>query len=572
MFLGDGNGIDTITDFLNGEDAIRIGGVNFTAPLTIGNGATVGQGQVQLSSSGIATALYIGTDANPGADVTVLLTGTYAVNQLQVFGTDIAGNHFPTGSVVISGAAVLGRTVRVSNTLADIDGLGAISYQWTAGGVAISGATANTFSLTEAEVGKAIGVVASYTDGRGTAESVAAASTIAVQIITHHGGTDNDILNGSLGTGILAGGSGDDTYIVDGSDDQAIENPNEGTDVVRSYVPWILGENIENLTLLGSASYGVGNDLPNTLTGNAGNNPLLRGAGGADTIMGGDGNDWLEGETGNDVFTGIAGGDSLNGENGNDTILGGAGDDVMFGGAGIDFLIGETGNDLAYGGSEFDAIDGRQGSDVLYGEDGDDIIFGDGYFYLFGFSNDSLFGGPGSDIMMGEAGEASLTGAGDALHGEDGNDILDGGAGNEVIYGGNGNDVIDGDNGNDYIVGGPGAEIILGSNAVAYGGATVGSDLFVYHSMADAGDSIYGFDTRTGDNDGIDLRALFDTLGYGGTTPRATGTNLLQVTQSGADTLIQIDPDGAPGPEGFSTLVTLVGVTATTITDSFFLF
>ena len=55
-------------------------------------------------------------------------------------------------------------------------------------------------------------------------------------------------------------------------------------------------------------------------------------------------------------------------------------------------------------------------------------------------------------------------------------------------------------------------------------------------------------------------------------TPRAAGTNLMQVVQSGANTLVQIDPDGAPGVQGFSTLVTLVGVSAATITDSFFLF
>ncbi len=323
-------------------------------------------------------------------------------------------------------------------------------------------------------------------------------------------------------------------------------------------------------TSIENAASGATSD---SITGNVGAN-TLRGFGGTDTIAGGDGDDWIEGETGNDPLPvgQTAGNDNLNGENGNDTILGGAGNDVLFGGTGIDFLIGELGNDLAYGGSEFDAIDGRQGSDILYGEGGDDIIFGDGYYYIFGFANDSLFGGPGDDIMMGEAGENSTSGSGDAIHGEDGNDLLDGGAGDDAIYGGNGNDVIDGDHGNDYVVGGPGAEIMLGSNAVAYGGATTGSDLFVYQSMVDAGDSIYGFDTRSGNTDGIDLRAFFDGLGYAGTTPRALGTEMLRVVQSGADALVQIDPDGAPGVQGYTTIVTLVGVTATTITDGFFLF
>ena len=132
--------------------------------------------------------------------------------------------------------------------------------------------------------------------------------------------------------------------------------------------------------------------------------------------------------------------------------------------------------------------------------------------------------------------------------------------------------MIDGDHGNDYIVGGPGAEVMLGSNAVAYGGPTQGSDLFVYQSLADAGDLIFGFDTRPGENDGIDLRALFDAFGYAGTTPRAAGTNLMSVIDSAGNALVLIDPDGAPGPQGFTTLVTLMGVSAASVTDAVFLF
>ena len=82
------------------------------------------------------------------------------------------GGNSPTGSVTISGTATQGSTLTASNTLADADGMGTISYQWKAGSVAISGATGSTYTLTQAEVGKTITVTASYTDGGGTAESV----------------------------------------------------------------------------------------------------------------------------------------------------------------------------------------------------------------------------------------------------------------------------------------------------------------------------------------------------------------------------------------------------------------
>ena len=54
-----------------------------------------------------------------------------------------------------------------ANTLADEDGLGAITYTWKADGSTVG--TGATYTLTQAEVGKTITVEASYTDGQGTA-------------------------------------------------------------------------------------------------------------------------------------------------------------------------------------------------------------------------------------------------------------------------------------------------------------------------------------------------------------------------------------------------------------------
>ena len=55
-----------------------------------------------------------------------------------------------------------------------------ISYQWQRDGVDIAGATGTTYTLGDADVGATISVVASYTDGHGTAESVTSAPTAAV--------------------------------------------------------------------------------------------------------------------------------------------------------------------------------------------------------------------------------------------------------------------------------------------------------------------------------------------------------------------------------------------------------
>ncbi|MCX7262695.1 MAG: hypothetical protein NTX67_08030 [Burkholderiales bacterium] len=116
------------------------------------------------------------SDGNTGAQGTggaLAATGSTIVNITAV-------NDTPTGSVSINGTATQGQTLMASNTLADVDGLGTVSYQWKAGGTNISGATSNTYTLTQSEVGKAITVVASYTDGGNTAESVTSSVTSSV--------------------------------------------------------------------------------------------------------------------------------------------------------------------------------------------------------------------------------------------------------------------------------------------------------------------------------------------------------------------------------------------------------
>lgn len=89
-----------------------------------------------------------------------------------VISTPGSGNSPPTGDVSISGTAEEDQTLTASNDLADEDGLGTISYQWLRDGNAISGATDNTYTLTQKDVDAEISVRASYTDDQGTDESV----------------------------------------------------------------------------------------------------------------------------------------------------------------------------------------------------------------------------------------------------------------------------------------------------------------------------------------------------------------------------------------------------------------
>ena len=121
---------------------------------------------------------------------------------------------------------------------------------------------------------------------------------------TLNGGAGNDTLNGGAGIDTLIGGLGNDIYIVDSITDIITENASAGTDTIQSSVTYTIAalNNVENLTLTGTAAInGTGNAGNNVITGNTANN-LLNGGGGNDTLNGGAGIDTLTGGAGNDVF------------------------------------------------------------------------------------------------------------------------------------------------------------------------------------------------------------------------------------------------------------------------------
>ena len=109
---------------------------------------------------------------------------------------------------------------------------------------------------------------------------------IANNILT--GNASANVLNGNGGTDTLIGGRGNDTYIVDSASDIITEagSPSD-IDSVQSSVSWVLGTNLEKLTLIGTGAInGTGNTLDNTIIGNSANNILDGGNGGTDRLTG----------------------------------------------------------------------------------------------------------------------------------------------------------------------------------------------------------------------------------------------------------------------------------------------
>lgn len=184
----------------------------------------------------------------------------------------------------------------------------------------------------------------------------------------------HDVLDGGVGGDSLTGGTGNDTYYVDSGDDTVTEDAAAGLDEVRSTVRFELGDNVENLLLLGALNLtGKGNGLNNILTGNDGSDTLSGGAGNdtyyiqnaGDRVVetSGQGRDLIISSvtyslvgrtvedltlngTGNLDATGNSLGNTLVGNDGNNVLNGLAARDVLTGGLGADTFLFEMGSGM----------------------------------------------------------------------------------------------------------------------------------------------------------------------------------------------------------------------------------
>ena len=108
-------------------------------------------------------------------------TGTYTLTAKESVTTF---NNPPTGSVSIDDTTPQqGQTLNASNSLSDLDGLGAITYTWQTGSTSLG--TGSSYAVSANDMGKALNVVASYTDSLGNNESVSSAVTSAVTAPNH---------------------------------------------------------------------------------------------------------------------------------------------------------------------------------------------------------------------------------------------------------------------------------------------------------------------------------------------------------------------------------------------------
>ncbi|MGA9581401.1 MAG: Calx-beta domain-containing protein [Allosphingosinicella sp.] len=272
----------------------------------------------------------------------------------------------------------------------------------------------------------------------------------------------DNVIAGGAGADRMAGGLGNDVYLV-GAGDLALEKPGEGIDEVRTALAsYALRSDVEWLT--GTSATGqalTGNTLANVITGGVGNDRIDGGAG-ADRMDGGLGDDVYYVDDFRDVVidsggtdevrtrfadtTAAAGIEKITGLlNSGQVLRGNALDNIIAGGAGADRMAGGLGNDVYLVGAGDLALE-------KFGEGIDEVRTALASYALR------------SDVEW-------LTGT--SATGQ----VLTGNLLANVITGGSGNDRIDGGAGADRMEGGLGADNLTGGS---------GADIFAYASSADS--------------------------------------------------------------------------------------
>ena len=136
-------------------------------------------------------------------------------------------------------------------------------------------------------------------------------------------------------------------------------------------------------------------------------------------------------------------------------------------------------------------------------------------------------------------GSSALNGTGNAL--------------GNVLTGNSAGNTLDGGAGSDVIAGGGGVDTLTGGT---------GSDRFDYNAIGEGGDSITDFTAGVG-GDKLDIKDML--VGYNPST--SVLADFVQLSDSGGNTIVSVDADGAGGSDSSSQLVTLQGLTGLLLND-----
>ncbi|OQW37750.1 MAG: hypothetical protein A4E20_17585 [Nitrospira sp. SG-bin2] len=358
--------------------------------------------------------------------------------------------------------------------------------------------------------------------------------------LTGTGNELDNVLRADGSVSVLAGGDGNDTYLIgpNGDDDILVETVTGGIDTVIAAHDYRLPDHIENLTMLdprvpdfgsfllvpyGASEHtvaGHGNELNNRLVGGRANN-VLNGGLGADTLIGGEGADTyvvdnigdivteqanegldsvlstvshqLSTNVENLTLTGVASvdgtGNALNNEiRGNsaaNVLDGGIENDSLMGFGGADtYLFGRgAGRDTVFDSGTADEIDTIQFTAAVTA--GDVEVYRNGYNLELAIRDTtdeltliSFFDSPGYDQKQVRFTDGTVWNSAELSARALPGTTITGTFDSETILGSEGHDLLIGSAGNDVVVGGRGKDTLYGDVTFQpfFGNQIIGDD------------------------------------------------------------------------------------------------
>jgi len=185
------------------------------------------------------------------------------------------------------------------------------------------------------------------------------------------------------------------------------------------------------------------------------------------------------------------------------------------------------------------------------------ISFGTNDWVSYGATNDSF---TSTDVAALNTGE-------DWIFTDGGADTVFAGAGPDHIWGGGGNDFLLGEAGDDKIFGGDGADTLIGGAGDDTLSGGTGRDQFFYQSLSEETGTLefagWGQDTINNFQNGIDKIDLSAVLvAFGTSLIHWADYSDLQISQSGGDTLIELNSDS----------IRLIGIDASLVDPTDFSF
>ena len=284
---------------------------------------------VQDGDGGVATVtVNIAADQKLEGSETLTLSLAGSTAMVTIYDTSLPHVNFlnavPSGSVLINGTIKKGSTVTASNTISDLDGLGAITYKWQSSSNLIQWADVKTgasLTIADTQVGKYLRVNASYVDGHGTNETVISDVSDLLRSGNHKPVVrpiskavsifENTSFNFALPAGTFTEVDVGDKITYSSSNLLVGLNINPISGTIYGKVGFTTADNPQQIITI-KATDRSGAFATTQLTLNIVNVPALLGKTSIDTLIAGNDNDRIWGKGGLDTLTGGSGTDEFN--------------------------------------------------------------------------------------------------------------------------------------------------------------------------------------------------------------------------------------------------------------------